>query len=102
MPGHFRHGRAAPAVTVAVGEQRLSWRRTSPIVEAVGCGELGAAWYGDPCRECGHDWSGSPQRALELVSGIPDRYADLLAEARVHWLVPLPAALWSLRGAVPA
>lgn len=39
----------------------------------------GAALYGDPCRECGYEWSIGPRAALGLVAGIPARYADLLA-----------------------
>jgi hypothetical protein len=39
----------------------------------------GAGLYGDPCRECGYDWSISSQDAVQLVSAIPGRYAALLA-----------------------
>ncbi len=35
--------------------------------------------YGDPCRECGFDWSQSAESALVLVEAVPDRLADLLA-----------------------
>jgi 8-oxo-dGTP pyrophosphatase MutT (NUDIX family) len=36
--------------------------------------------YGDPCRECGYDWSITPEEAIALVGRIPQRYAALLAE----------------------
>ncbi|TDC55573.1 hypothetical protein E1281_11970 [Actinomadura sp. KC345] len=38
----------------------------------------GAAWYGDPCRECGYDWSITPGQAIDLITAIPQRYTDLL------------------------
>ncbi len=38
----------------------------------------GATRYGDPCRECGYDWSISTEDAVVLVAGIPARYAELL------------------------
>lgn len=112
----------------------------------------GAALYGDPCRECGYDWSATVQAAMQVVADVPSRYAallagldgsqrhpdlgwtagayvchvtdnlriwaervagaalggsrhvpgydeNLLARARAYPLVPLPAALWSLRHA---
>ncbi len=31
----------------------------------------GGALYGDPCRECGFDWSISPADAVRLVAGVP-------------------------------
>jgi len=39
----------------------------------------GAALYGDPCRQCGFDWSISPDSATDLVARVPVRYAELLA-----------------------
>jgi hypothetical protein len=39
----------------------------------------GAARYGDPCVECGYQWSGPRATAVDLVSQIADRYTDLLA-----------------------
>lgn len=36
-----------------------------------------SALYGDPCRECGYDWSISPQEAVELVAAVSAIYADL-------------------------
>jgi hypothetical protein len=41
----------------------------------------GAARYGDPCRECGYDWSLSTAAALDLVAAVPARYAALLGDA---------------------
>jgi hypothetical protein len=38
----------------------------------------GRAVYGDPCRECGFDWSLSVEDAVSLVNGIPDRAAEAL------------------------
>lgn len=38
----------------------------------------GATLYGDPCRECGYDWSITDEDAIALVASIPGRYADLL------------------------
>lgn len=38
----------------------------------------GAAVYGDPCRECGYDWSITADQAIALIQSIPRRYADLL------------------------
>jgi hypothetical protein len=40
--------------------------------------DWGRAIYGDPCRECGYDWSISQQEALSVVASIPARYAELL------------------------
>jgi len=40
--------------------------------------EWGRAVYGDPCRECGYDWSISQEDAASLIAAIPARYADLL------------------------
>ena len=41
----------------------------------------GADLYGDPCRECGFEWSISPGQAVNLIAGTPDEYALLLAGA---------------------
>lgn len=38
----------------------------------------GRAKYGDPCRECGYDWSNTNRDAVALVAAIPGRYAALL------------------------
>jgi hypothetical protein len=40
--------------------------------------EWGRAVYGDPCRECGYDWSISQENAMALIATIPARYAALL------------------------
>lgn len=40
----------------------------------------GAATYGDPCRECGFDWSiAQGSAAAGIVAETPTRYAELLA-----------------------
>lgn len=41
--------------------------------------EWGRARYGDPCRDCGYDWSIDSDGAAEVVAVAPARYADLLA-----------------------
>jgi hypothetical protein len=38
----------------------------------------GRARYGDPCRECGYDWSIRHEDAVAAVAAIPGRYARLL------------------------
>jgi hypothetical protein len=38
----------------------------------------GRARYGDPCRECGYEWSIGHEDAVAVVAAIPDRYAGLL------------------------
>ncbi|GAA5039683.1 hypothetical protein GCM10023259_005710 [Thermocatellispora tengchongensis] len=38
----------------------------------------GATRYGDPCRECGYNWSITPEQAIDLVAAIPQRYTELL------------------------
>lgn len=40
--------------------------------------EWGRAAYGDPCRECGYDWSTSQKDAVAIIAAVPARYADLL------------------------
>ncbi len=37
--------------------------------------------YGNPCRECGYDWSISPDDALSLMAAIPARYAALVGDS---------------------
>ena len=38
----------------------------------------GAELYGDPCRECGYDWSVTPREAVGQVRGLPALFAGLL------------------------
>ena len=38
----------------------------------------GVSVYGNPCRECGFDWSISAGTAAALIADLPDRYAGLL------------------------
>ncbi len=40
----------------------------------------GQGLYGNPCRECGYDWSVSPDDALALMAAIPARYAALVGD----------------------
>ena len=39
----------------------------------------GAELYGDPCADCGFEWSATPQEAVRVVVGLPDRLRALLA-----------------------
>jgi hypothetical protein len=39
----------------------------------------GAALYGDPCAECGYEWSLPRGKAVDVVAAIADRYTELLA-----------------------
>lgn len=34
--------------------------------------------YGDPCRECGYDWSISQREAVSLIASLPARFRTLL------------------------
>lgn len=38
----------------------------------------GTTRFGNPCRECGYDWSMTTSSAIALIHDIPQRYADLL------------------------
>ncbi|TCC52110.1 hypothetical protein E0H73_39920 [Kribbella pittospori] len=38
----------------------------------------GASLYGNPCRDCGFDWSLTPLEALEWVKRLPARYGVLV------------------------
>ncbi|GAA3954297.1 hypothetical protein GCM10023085_40990 [Actinomadura viridis] len=40
--------------------------------------DWGSARYGDPCRECGYDWSITHEAAIDLVGTIPQLYTELL------------------------
>ncbi|MBL7257869.1 DinB family protein [Paractinoplanes lichenicola] len=42
---------------------------------------FGAALYGDPCRECGFDWSLTPQDAVGWVTGWRQHLAQATAGA---------------------
>jgi hypothetical protein len=41
----------------------------------------GQGLYGNPCRECGYDWSITPEEALALMATIPARYATLVGDS---------------------
>lgn len=44
--------------------------------------DWGAGIYGNPCRECGYDWTNTGvEEARALVGGIVSTYADLLKDA---------------------
>jgi len=38
----------------------------------------GPALYGDPCRDCGFDWSITSEDAMDIVGHFPIRFAELL------------------------
>jgi hypothetical protein len=40
--------------------------------------DWGRTVYGDPCRECGYEWSLEVSEAVRIVQSIPDRYAELI------------------------
>jgi hypothetical protein len=37
------------------------------------------AEWGNPCRQCGFDWSQAPEAAIAAVEELPDHFDDLLA-----------------------
>ncbi|KOX12379.1 hypothetical protein [Nocardiopsis sp. NRRL B-16309] len=41
--------------------------------------EWGADLYGDPCAECGFEWSLGPWEAVRVVEELPVRFAQVLA-----------------------
>jgi len=41
----------------------------------------GANLYGDPCRQCGYDWSITLEDALVLMATTPARYAALVGDS---------------------
>ncbi len=72
-------------------------RNALSVLRTKGDGPMTMTWgqslYGNPCRECGYDWSITPEEALALMATIPARYAALLGEsdgAQRH-----PALGWS-------
>ncbi len=48
----------------------------------------GAALYGDPCRECGFDWSISTDEAIQSVTNLPADFTRLLGERDGRETVP--------------
>jgi hypothetical protein len=56
------------------------------------------AEYGDPCRECGFDWSQSPEHVISAVESLPDRFAALLDGRTGTELAP--GATWSAKAYV--
>ena len=60
--------------------------------------DWGRATYGDPCRECGYEWSIREGDAVALVTAAPNRYAEAVRGAdasRRH-----PDLGWSARAYV--
>ncbi|HEY7915717.1 MAG TPA: DinB family protein [Acidimicrobiales bacterium] len=43
--------------------------------------EWGPSLYGDPCRQCGFNWSIPVDDGVAMVAGLPDAYGDLVAGA---------------------
>ena len=43
--------------------------------------QWGANLYGNPCRECGFDWSLTPEQAVTVVRAVPGSYKAWLAGA---------------------
>ena len=58
----------------------------------------GVAVWGDPCRECGFDWSIPLDAAASLVTEVPRRYADLLDGQ--DGTAQLPSLAWSAKAYV--
>ncbi|WP_190232849.1 hypothetical protein [Streptomyces avicenniae] len=54
----------------------------------------GASLYGDPCRDCGFDWSLTPREAVVLVGALPARYAGLVEGLRGD--ERLPGLAWNV------
>lgn len=54
--------------------------------------------YGDPCLECGFDWSQTPEDAIAAVTAVPDRLGALL-EGRTGAEMA-PDATWSAKAYV--
>jgi hypothetical protein len=66
------------------------------------CGMPENAWwrstYGDPCRECGFEWSQTPDEAIVAVEAVPDRF-DALLDGRTGDEVA-SGATWSAKAYV--
>jgi hypothetical protein len=64
---------------------RIRWVLRDPDCDDAGMVERAVengwwiAQWGDPCRECGFDWSQSPATAIAAVEALPDQFALLLA-----------------------
>ena len=54
--------------------------------------------YGDPCRECGFDWSQSPESAVVAVESLPERLTALLDGRSGD--ETFPGATWSAKAYV--
>ena len=56
----------------------------------------GPELYGDPCRECGFDWSISAEDAIQVVAGFAGAFGELVAGA--DGSARHPALAWSASG----
>jgi hypothetical protein len=56
------------------------------------------AEWGDPCRECGFDWSQTPVAAIAAVEELPDRFDALLTDRSGDERAP--GATWSAKAYV--
>jgi hypothetical protein len=54
--------------------------------------------YGDPCRECGFDWSTTPEDAIAAAAAVPDRL-DALLDGRTGSEMA-PGTTWSAKAYV--
>lgn len=48
---------------------------------SVGASPWGAEKYGQPCRECGFDWTVAPDQMVAALSVVPDVFAEATATA---------------------
>jgi hypothetical protein len=60
--------------------------------------DWGPAKYGDPCRECGYEWSITQDQAMALVADLPRRFREAL-EGHDATLIH-PDLTWSAAGYV--
>ena len=56
----------------------------------------GVELYGDPCHECGFDWSISTDDAIGLVAGFSDAFGELVAGS--DGSARIPDLAWSASG----
>lgn len=61
----------------------------------------GPALYGDPCRECGYEWSTSASEAIGVIVALPDRWRLLLSGSDgTQHAIDSPGLTWSARSYV--
>jgi uncharacterized damage-inducible protein DinB len=73
-----------------VGQGGRNARDTSPV------SDWGPTLYGDPCRECGFEWTISSDSAIGLVGTMPRLYAQILANADADGSERDPELQWSV------